>query len=514
MRLRIEHFAFRCDDAVGYSPVTVGSMGRLFDFDMTLLTRLPSLWAVAAHIIVAMLLSIYVINNKRDPRAAIAWLGLIWLSPFIGAFLFYVLGINRITRRASRLRARQDRARRAGLEHIAPPVSSNQNQFESDFRPYVDQLVSRPLTFGNSVELLDGGAEAYPSMLSAIRQARKSVMFSSYIFDRGQVARELMAELEAAQNRGVTVRVLIDAVGAHYSIPTVYGLMRKHGIAMRFFLPTIWPWQFGAFNLRNHRKLLIVDGQIGFTGGLNIRDRHDRRRVRPANYVEDLHFKIRGPVVLQLLEVFAEDWHFSTNEKLSQVIDAANSMPPEVVGDTRCRTIADGPDEDFERIKWTILGAISKAKKRVWIVNPYFVPDVELIAALKISALSGVDVRVIVPDCNNIPLVHWASQALFPGLIEVGIKIFMSRPPFDHSKLMIVDDEWSFVGSGNWDARSLRLNFEVNLEVYDRQICDRLSKLFWARQQRSSAVDQDWVSNRSFLIKLRDNAARLFAPYL
>jgi cardiolipin synthase len=514
MRLRIEHFSLRCDDVPYNSQSTAGIMGRIFDFDMTLLTRLPSLWAVAAHMIIALLLSVYIINNKRDPRAAVAWIGLIWLSPFIGAFLFYVLGINRITRRASRLRAGQDRARRAGVEHIAPQATPKENQFESGFRPYVDQLVSRPLTYGNSVELLDGGAEAYPAMLEAIRQAKKSVMFSSYIFDRGQVAREFIAELKAARKRDVTVRVLIDAVGAHYSIPTVYGLMRKNGIAMRFFLPTLWPWQFGAFNLRNHRKLLIVDGLIGFTGGLNVRDSHDHRLVRSDKYVEDLHFKLRGPVVLQLLEVFAEDWHFASDEKLSQVIDAANALPPEVVGKSRCRAIADGPDEDFERIKWTILGAISKAKQRVWIVNPYFVPDVELIAALKIAALSGVDVRIIVPDCNNIPLVHWASQALFPGLAEVGIKIFMSRPPFDHSKLMIVDEEWSFVGSGNWDARSLRLNFEVNLEVYDRQICQQLSAVFSEREARSKVIDQNWIVNRSFMIKLRDNAARLLAPYL
>lgn len=488
-------------------------MGRFFDFDLTVLTRLPSVWALLIHLVVASIVSIHVILRKRDPRSAIAWLAVIWLSPFIGVFFYYVLGVNRITRRASKLRPRVS----VGIDHrekSSPISGQNLGQFVLSERliPYVDQLVSRPLVGNNKIEVLVGGAAAFPAMISAILAARHSVTMSSYIFDRGSIARQIIGALNEASSKGVEVRVLIDAVGAHYSIPTVNSLFRRAQIKMRYFLPVIMPWQFGATNLRNHRKLLIVDGQTAFTGGLNIRDRHDLRISLPGNYVNDLHFKITGPVATQLQDVFADDWNFATGEKLIGTPWFQNQERH--VGGSYCRAVADGPDEDFEKIKWMLLGAVSKAVERVWIVSPYFVPDTDLVSCLKIAAISGVDVRIMVPSKNNIPLVHWASLALLPGLVDVGVKVFLSDPPFDHSKLMIVDREWSFIGSSNWDARSLRLNFELNIEVYDKEVNEELADLFFQKESHSERLNRDWFDRRSLPKRIRDNSARLLSPYL
>jgi cardiolipin synthase len=490
-------------------------MGTFFDFDLTVMTRLPSLWAALLHFALALFVSMHVVLRKRDPRSAVAWLGVIWLSPFVGAFLYYVLGINRITRKASKLRPRGgggDVNGRGFTPHAPGHGNDGISRFADRLHKYVNQLVPRPAVDGNQVDILGGGEVAYPAMIEAINQAKTSIAMSSYIFDRGRIARDFIGALKLATARGVEVRVLVDAVGAHYTLPTVNSLFRKAGVRLRYFLPVIFPWQFGTTNLRNHRKVLIVDGWLAFTGGLNIRDRHDRRLSKIWSYVEDMHFRVAGPVVQQLQEVFVDDWNFATGERLTGKRWFPGQYPSG--GPSRCRAVADGPDENFEKIKWILQGAITKATERVWIVSPYFVPDSDLLASLKIAALSGVDVRIIVPRHNNIPFVQWASLALFPGLVDVGIKVYLSKPPFDHSKLMVADRDWSFIGSSNWDARSLRLNFELNVEVYDRELNRRLADIFERKQELSKQVDRIWFAKRKLWQRLRDNSARLLSPYL
>ncbi|MHC4271837.1 MAG: phospholipase D-like domain-containing protein, partial [Planctomycetota bacterium] len=301
-----------------------------------------------------------------------------------------------------------------------------------------------------------------------------------------------------------------DAVGARYSFPPITRILRKRGIIVERFLPTLLPWRMPFMNLRNHRKILVVDGKIGFTGGMNIREGLILSQ-NPRHPLEDLHFRVEGPVVSHLQEAFAEDWQFSTDEHLT-----GEEWFPELdpVGTVLARGIPDGPDEDFEKLLWTVHGALACARSSVCIVTPYFLPDSTLITALNIAAMRGVKVDIILPMANNLLVVKWASMHLLSQLIERGCNIWLTQPPFDHTKLMIVDDIWTLFGSANWDPRSFQLNFEFNLECYDMHLIGKLREIVNKKLQDAHRVTMKDVNMRKLPIKLRDGISRLFSPYL
>jgi len=308
------------------------------------------------------------------------------------------------------------------------------------------------------------------------------------------------------------VRVLIDSAGTRYSWPPITWRLRHAKIPHARFLPTslFAPWQVATINLRNHRKSLVVDGQIAFTGGMNIR--HGNVLAdHPRHPVQDLHFRVTGPVVTELQEAFANDWAFTTNE----ILDGELWFPdvPEA-GDVIARVITDGPDADFENARWTLLAALAEAQTSIKILTPYFLPDIALITAINLASLRGVRVDIVLPAKNNLPFVHWASCAMWWQVLERGCHIWLSRPPFDHSKLMIVDDHWVLFGSANWDTRSLRLNFEMNVEAYGRTFATEMEKIFSKKIATAREVTLAEMDGRSLFIKLRDSVARLFSPYL
>jgi cardiolipin synthase A/B len=276
------------------------------------------------------------------------------------------------------------------------------------------------------------------------------------------------------------------------------------------FLPAHLPRSLASFNLRNHRKLLVVDVASGFTGGMNIRQGHCRSD--PGRHpIDDLHFRIDGPVVEQLQRVFDEDWRFTTGERLS---GPAWTATAQAAGTTLCRGLPDGPDEDFEVLQFTLLTALAEAREQVTVITPYFLPDVGLLSALKTTALRGVHVDLMLPERGNLRLVDWASHPLYGELLERGCRIWLTPPPFNHAKLMLVDACWVLFGSGNWDPRSLRLNFEFNLECYDVDLGRQMSE--WAADLRSQSrqLTLREVRERPIPLRLRDGAARLLTPYL
>ena len=262
--------------------------------------------------------------------------------------------------------------------------------------------------------------------------------------------------------------------------------------------------------MRNHRKILVVDGRIGFTGGTNIREGH-WLSMEPEFPVQCLHFAIQGPVVAHLQEAFAIDWAFVTAESL-----VGDGWFPEIDrdGPVWARGIAHGPDEDFEKMSDTIAGALSVARSRVRIVTPYFLPDSSLIKTLNVAAMRGVAVEVYIPSENNIRLVRWATTAQLWQLLEKGCRVFYTPLPFDHTKLMIVDDVWTLIGSTNWDPRSLRLNFEFNVECYDDALAETLNETVDEKAKSAREITLDDVDGRRFPVRLRDGMARLLSPYL
>lgn len=333
----------------------------------------------------------------------------------------------------------------------------------------------------------------------------------SYIFDNDRAGRMFADALGRAVKRGVEVRVLIDAIGSRYTLPTIIGPLRRAGVKAHKFLPTLMPAYFAYSNLRNHRKVMIVDGRVGFTGGMNIRE-GCMLSLSAKHPVQDTHFRITGPVVRHLQQVFADDWAFATDEALS----GERLYPPlEAAGDVLARGIHYGPDEDLGEMRLGLVGALSCAHTRVSIMTPYFLPDDPIVAALDVAAMRGVAVDIILPAKNNLQLVQWASTALLWQVLEHDCcRVFLSPPPFDHTKLMIVDGLWSLIGSGNWDPRSLRLNFEFNVECYSRELAGRLQQLFDAKRASSREIKLADVDGRPLPIRLRDGVARLFTPYL
>ena len=456
-----------------------------------------------AVLVFASLTAAHALLFKRDTRAVIAWVGLIVLIPFAGATMYWLLGVNRVRRRALALRRPGGAAGRGVPVSIVRPPPG--------FAPLArvgDQVGPFPLSAGNRVEPLENGDEAFPPMLDAIVTAQHSIALATYIFDNDAVGAQFADALIAAHARGVAVRVIIDAVGQRYSRRSMVRRLRAGGVRVTAFMPVLR--NLAALNLRNHRKLLIVDGSDAFTGGMNIRE--GNVLATPTRHpIRDLQFRVRGPVVAQMTDVFVNDWAFATGETL-----AGESWFPRLAdaGPVVARTIPDGPDEYFEVLKLIILGGLAQANESVSIATPYFLPDAALISALNTASLRGIAVNILLPEQNNLKLVQWASHTLYWQVLDRGCRIWHSPPPFDHSKLMLVDDEWVLVGSTNWDPRSMRLNFELNLECYDPVLGAAMKAWFERRREVSREVSKADMDNRSLPRRLRDGIARLASPYL
>jgi cardiolipin synthase len=477
----------------------------------TLLSFLPvvgTLLALAANIAT----SAHAIMYRRDARAVIGWAGLIWLVPVVGAILYVGLGVNRIRRRAlamgrqrkrqlealeEQIRTPEDVARAMDAPHLAQLVS------------YVGRVVEHTLLAGNRVELLVNGEQAFPAMLEAIRGARCSISLATYIFDSDRAGTDFVEALAEAVKRGVQVRVLVDGVGSRRRISSS---LSRRGVRNARFLPPTLPWRFHYYNLRSHRKLMVVDGQVGFTGGMNIREGNLLElKPQPRHLIQDIHFRIEGPVVAQFQEGFAEDWMFTTNETL-----AGEDWYPRIdgAGDVIARAVPDGPDENFEVVRMCILGALSVANHNVRIVTPYFLPDAALIAALGVTAMRGVEVDIVLPAKGNLRLVQWASTAVLWQVLERGCRVWYQPEPFPHTKLMTIDGAWCLIGSSNWDPRSHRLNFEFDVELYDRATAARVESEIDAIIARSTQTSLEEVDGRSIPIRLLHGSARLLSPYL
>ena len=462
------------------------------------------------NILAALLASFHALLHKRDPRSATLWLATIWFLPVLGPILYLALGVNRIRRRAISLGVQRTIIRPVP-EHLGESQPSGVEHLEK-LAHVVGRVIGQPLTPGNRIQPLLNGDEAFPAMLSAIETAQRSISLVTYIFDNDACGKQFAEALGRAAKRGLAVRVLIDAAGTRYSWPRITHRLKHEHVPFAPFLPAslLVPWRMASLNLRNHRKILVVDGQTAFTGGMNIRQGNVLAE-KPKHPVQDLHFRVQGPVVGRLQEAFANDWAFTTGETLCQ-----ESWFPELQesGTVIARVVTDGPDADFEILRWALLAALAEAETSVQILTPYFLPDQALVTALNLAALRGVRVDIILPAANNLPYMHWASRSLWWQVLERGCRLWLTPPPFDHSKLMIVDGHWVLLGSANWDARSLRLNFELNVECYGRDFADEMSKIVENKLRGAREVTLAEVDGRSYPTNLRDSIARLLSPYL
>ncbi len=539
--------------------------------------------------------------NKRDPRSALGWVLLCLGLPVGGALIYFMFGINRLHRRASKIVRRREgqhykinrelrkfrkamRGKHAGGDAAGPPGGEgNLTMLGEEFFPAqpseerpeiagqvlhadffipegserlraenisealldlaeVGYAVNRtPLLAGNSVEALHDGDAAYPEMLEAMEKARRRIWLSSYIFENDVVGRRFGRAMAEAQARGVQVLVLLDGLGSYSAMNSAISMLRGLNLPVAVFLPPrLFPPQL-FINLRDHRKLLIVDGRLAFTGGMNVSAGHVRALYRavergegvfrlggeelpvPASFrhplrkffsaleVQDLHFKIKGPLVAELEAAFAADWNFCTNEELEHDDEPARRNAR---GTAWGRVILDGPDNNFEHFGNTITAAISCAQSSVRVITPYFLPPRELTSALQCAALRGVEVSIILPEKNDQFAAHYAAFNLMGEFLRRNVKIYYQPPPFAHTKLLLIDGFYVHFGSANLDARSMRLNFELTVETFDRRLGAEMDACFTEIISRSRRYTLEDLERRSFAARLRDAFFWLGSPYL
>ncbi len=472
---------------------------------------IPLHWFVGAFsalgLLLALTASIHALLHKRDPRAALLWILVNMTLPYLGALMYVMFGVNRSWQRVRK----QERIHHSSLlaEPDASPSPDRDAQLKASQIRLGAAVTGLPLTDDNDVRPLFNGEGAYPEMIAAIAAARSWVYLAVYIFEDRGPGREFIEALTAAAGRGVDVCVLLDGVGAWYSLNRTGRRLRAGGVKVAMFLPPeLFPPQL-QINLRNHRKILIVDGEVGYTGGMNIRAAHQVRTAPPKRATRDTMFRVRGEVLVQMEEVFAEDWLFATGERLP-----ARLFSEMRAGEMQCRTIVDGPGVHIYTLVNLLVGAFSMASKRILIVTPYFLPPPELTAALQAAALRGVEVVVQLPESSNLPYVDWATKKVLPGLIDNGVRICRGPPPFDHSKLVVIDGYYSLVGSANLDVRSLRLNFEMMLEVYSDDLGGQLERHVRRLQAASRPVSADELRKNPLYKRIWYALWWLFTPYL
>ena len=450
--------------------------------------------------------------RKKDSQSALAWVASIFFLPFLGSLAYSLFGISRADSLAGHL---LDKAAQR-QEFSDREVDCTLRLEEDDGLPSSwtaervgHSLTGRPMLRGNRLELLKNGEEAYPAMLEAIAQARHRVCLSTYIFKGDETGRTFAEALGQAAERGVDVRLIVDGLGGIlYSWRKPWKALVKRGVKVeRFLPPSIVPLRL-AVNLRTHRKVLSCDGEVAFTGGMNIGDHHLLQKEE-KHRVQDIHFRCSGPIATRLEEAFLMDWAFLTQEATPMAGTACAEK-----GDSHCRIVFDGLGRGREFIHELVCGVISAAQERVVIFSPYFIPPRELMGTLLAAVQRGVQVDIVLPEENNLFYVHHASRRIQSARARRGVRIWYQPPPFAHTKLLLIDDWYAQFGSANLDPRSLFLNFELNVEAADpafNAILTDYANDIMARSRRMMSGDYD---ARSLWARLFDSLCWLMSPYI
>ncbi|HJU86133.1 MAG TPA: phospholipase D-like domain-containing protein [Gemmatimonadota bacterium] len=388
---------------------------------------------------------------------------------------------------------------------VLPDRLSSAPSRDFDLPSTVAANLDAPVLVGDRIELLENGNQIFPPMLSAIRGAEQSVNLLTFIYWQGDIARQFAAEMSGACRRGVEGRVLLDAVGAAKMDEALIEEMRAAGCIVAHFHPPRWN-ELRRMNRRTHRKVLVVDGRIGFTGGVGIAEEWTGAATDPDHWRDD-HFRIEGPSVRHIQGAFAENWREATGEVLVE-----ERFYPEATqaGDTRAVPVLGAPGGTVSDIAFLYWISLQAARERVWIATPYYMPDPDLQSAIEAAARRGVRINLIVPnDLNDSSLVRWASRTHYRSLLEAGVRIFEYQPTMFHVKAVTVDGDWAVVGSANFDNRSFELNYEVMLAIEDSVLVSKLNRSMRADVRESREITLKDVEEWSLLERARNRLATL-----
>lgn len=462
------------------------------------------------YILTLCLLPVVLLTRKRQTVSTVAWVMAIVTMPYLGAILFALFGINRVAKRVvSRRAALQDMSR------ILPELSGHQVSEDSLNRPQLDlmrvaqRVANTRATVDNRVQLLTDARQTFDEIESAIAAARSSIHLEYYIWQPDKLGTEIRDLLVAKASEGVKVRFLYDAIGSGRLTRKFLKPMFDAGIQVATFVPGQSLRERWSINLRSHRKIVIVDGLVGFTGGMNVGDEYLGKDAFFGTW-RDTHLRLQGPTVKQLQEVFATDWHYATNEELSR----AEFPDPIDLGDDCAQVVAGGPDSPIETFHSLMFAAITRAERQLTLSTSYFVPTPALESALEAAALRGVRTRVMLSGPKTYWATRYAARGYYDTLLAAGVEIYEYQVGQFHPKVLTVDGCWSLVGTANFDARSLYLNFEVGVVLYDISLAEQLEHHFDQDIQNSRRIEQKEWSERSTWERLKESCCLMFSPVL
>jgi cardiolipin synthase len=484
---------------------------------------------IGLYLTLVLLVTLHCLRTRRESTSALLWIFLAWSFPVIGAVLYLIFGINRVPRKAWR-KQRADsefRAAREAREEEALPMAYWRTVHQSlaaepadrearEFNAIMNRLLpDHPLLGGNRIRPLLDGDEAYPPMLAAIRRAQHHVHLQSFIIGDDEIGRQFLDLLAEKARQGVAVRVLFDRFGSTGAVLRRF-FARYAGIAnlqiCGWTQANMFKRQF-QLNLRNHRKILVIDGQEAFFGGINLRGENVSRPGRPA--IRDYHAAVEGPVVQELQYSFLRDWYFMTDENPEILLQGCYFPHVHPVGSAQARLVNSGPTPDeIENIADVFFECLVSARKQLLVVTPYFVPPQDILHAFRAAGSRGVDVRLVVPKINNHFYAGLAGQALYEEMLAAGVRIFERRPPFMHAKALLMDDKLALSGSANLDARSLRLNYETNLLIFDHEYIQALKRIVLAEIAQSDELLLAAWRARPVSRRLLENFCHLLMPVL
>ncbi|MCL1808600.1 MAG: cardiolipin synthase [Clostridiales bacterium] len=488
----------------------------MFDYN-AVLARIPYLLTALGTVNILIALAIIFLERK-NPTASLAWIMILFLLPGIGLVLYIFLSQNISRQKMFRLTKYEEDAIDGALASQIKEIGDNEFDFTTvEAKRWKDMIKLNQtyakafLTQDNRLFIMTDGAHMFDCLIDDIRNAKRSINIMFFIVKNDYVGRKLIEELTKKAKEGIETRLLIDAMGSRQISSFDLAGFKRAGGKCAFFFPPKIKYLNMKLNYRNHRKIAVIDGELGYIGGFNIGKEYLGQKKR-FGYWRDTHLKVLGSGVQDINARFLLDWRFASKENV--VLSEAYYSEVISVGISGLQIVSSGPDSQREEIKRCYMKMITSARKTVFIQTPYFVPDASILESLKMAALAGVDVRIMIPCKPDHMFVYWATYSYVGELLNSGVRVFIYENGFLHAKTVVVDGEIASIGSANFDMRSFKLNFEANAVIYDAAEAYKLEAVFESDMLRSRELTRTAYRKRSILIRFKESISRLLSDLL
>lgn len=452
--------------------------------------------------------------ENRNPSSTMAWILVLALLPVVGLVLYFLLGQNYFKRRKFDKKAEADRQSYERIDHNGNMLPRDLSQFSPGQQRLLQmsQRIARtPYSMASRTRVLTNGEETFSTLLKELKKAQHHIHMEYYIYRADDIGKEIQKTLIERAKAGVEVRFMYDAVGSIGLPKSFIKEMRDAGVKVGIYGEVRFLALSSRVNYRNHRKIVVIDGNTGFIGGLNVGDEY-LSRSKTYGFWRDTHMLVKGEAVRSMQIIFLQDWQYVTGETIMDLEYLSPELEQGCSG--AVQIVPSGPDNESRTLKNIFFAMITSAKKSVWLATPYFIPDEDILTALRVAAMSGIDVRILFPAKPDKWLPFLASHSYFPALLEVGVKIYEYEKGFLHSKLLIVDGEVATVGTANMDMRSFHLNFEVNVLLVQSDSINKIVKDFERDLLSTKQIKPKAFMKKKVVLRFMESAARLMSPLL